>query len=242
MQQRTRRSAGTRRVLPLGLLLLLLALVTAAGIILALTANQPPAPAAIPVSPSLPPLTLRAQERALIGNSAPVAVAAPAAAPPAFPPLSARDPQNVWFSLPLAWPTRGDMTTLFWEEGPYWIGGHHQGIDLAAKEGTAVRAASAGIVLAANPKSSRGYGTHIVLDHGYGVQTLYAHLSAMAVEPGQRVARGEPIGAVGNTGYSFGAHLHFEVHVDGNLTNPLLFLPDFPKRGLLSTPHSPRME
>lgn len=243
MQQPSRSGASAGVPLPLALLLgLLVVAVAAAGTILSLTASPPPAPAAVPISPRLT-LNPQYEESFPVRNPAAFAVAAAeAASEPARPPLSAVGAPRAWLSLPFAWPARGQLSTLFWEEGPYWIGGHHQGLDIANQEGEAVRAASGGVVVAASAESSRGYGTHIVVDHGYGVETLYAHLSALEVEVGQQVERGDLIGRLGNTGYSFGAHLHFELHVDGALVDPLLFLPDFPGRGLGALPHWERAE
>jgi murein DD-endopeptidase MepM/ murein hydrolase activator NlpD len=69
-----------------------------------------------------------------------------------------------------------------------------------------------------------GYGKVLVLDHGYGVKTRYAHLAEIFVKPGDRIARGEKVGAVGNTGRSTGPHLHYEVRVNGIPENPRKFI------------------
>jgi murein DD-endopeptidase MepM/ murein hydrolase activator NlpD len=70
-----------------------------------------------------------------------------------------------------------------------------------------------------------GYGTEVIVDHGKGLRTLYAHLSQLDVAAGQWAAQGQLIGLVGSTGYSTGPHLHFEVHQNDELRNPLAFLP-----------------
>ncbi len=116
----------------------------------------------------------------------------------------------------LAWPTAGKLTQKYW--------GRHPGIDIAAHKGNAVQAADSGFVVAAG-WSSVGYGYHIVIDHGNGIQTLYAHLSRYAVNAGDTVSRGQVIGYVGSTGNSTGPHLHFEVRVRGAHRNPLGMLP-----------------
>jgi murein DD-endopeptidase MepM/ murein hydrolase activator NlpD len=100
----------------------------------------------------------------------------------------------------------------------------HSGVDIAAPSGTPIRAAAAGTVIVAT-KADTGYGWRIVVDHGGGVTTLYAHLSAFSVDPGARVARGQVIGAVGQTGLATGPHLHFEVRVNGAPNDPIQYLP-----------------
>ena len=89
----------------------------------------------------------------------------------------------------------------------------HTGVDLAADEGTPVLAASAGLVLLV--ESISGYGTTVLLDHGEGWQTLYAHLLSTSVATGQRLNQGEVLGAVGMTGSASGPHLHFELRRRG---------------------------
>ncbi len=94
----------------------------------------------------------------------------------------------------------------------------HAGMDFAANIGTPVYVTGDGVVILADWK--QGYGKCIIIDHGYGFQTVYAHLNDYKVRPGQKVARGEQIGEVGNTGKSTGPHLHYEVHVKGSPDNP----------------------
>jgi murein DD-endopeptidase MepM/ murein hydrolase activator NlpD len=94
----------------------------------------------------------------------------------------------------------------------------HSGIDLAAPAGTPVVATSSGRVEMAG--WSGGYGILVELDHGGSVETRYAHLSAVAVRPGQQVKAGQVIGYVGSTGRSTGPHLHYETRVAGRPTNP----------------------
>ncbi|GLV46834.1 peptidase M23 [Thermus sp. LT1-2-5] len=124
----------------------------------------------------------------------------------------------------MRWPLAGGfrITTYFGQRGVFQR--YHTGIDLAAPYGTPILAAKSGQVEVAG-WSSVGYGFHVVLDHGGGVETLYAHMSRIAVRPGAWVEAGEVIGYVGSTGWSTGPHLHFEVRVGGVARNPLSYLP-----------------
>ena len=98
----------------------------------------------------------------------------------------------------------------------------HAGMDFSAKTGTPIYATGDGKVFKVS-KSKRGYGNHVVIDHGYGYKTLYAHMSKTAVKRNQRLSRGDVIGFVGNTGKSVAPHLHYEVHKDGKKINPVNF-------------------
>ena len=98
----------------------------------------------------------------------------------------------------------------------------HEGMDFTAKKGTPIFATGDGVVARADNTVS-GYGNHIVIRHGYGYETLYGHLSKYKCRAGQRVKRGEIIGFVGSTGRSEGPHLHYEVHKNGKVVNPLNF-------------------
>lgn len=98
----------------------------------------------------------------------------------------------------------------------------HEGMDFSAKTGTPIYATGDGIIDRADNNAS-GYGNHIVIRHGFGYETLYAHLSKYNVRAGQRVKRGDIIGYVGSTGRSEAPHLHYEVHKNGAVVNPLNF-------------------
>ena len=112
------------------------------------------------------------------------------------------------------WPTAGSTTSEF---GSRW-GRLHAGIDIAASTGTPIWAALPGTVVVAGRQG--GYGNLVVLDHGTGKTTVYAHQSRLAVREGQQVDQGQVIGYVGNTGQSTGPHLHFETRQDGAPRNP----------------------
>ncbi|MEN9981466.1 MAG: hypothetical protein RL542_1253 [Bacteroidota bacterium] len=98
----------------------------------------------------------------------------------------------------------------------------HEGMDFTAKTGTPIYATGDGVVARAD-NSASGFGNHIVIRHGYGYETLYAHLSKYKARAGQRVKRGDIIGYVGSTGRSEAPHLHYEVHKDNKVVNPLNF-------------------
>ena len=98
----------------------------------------------------------------------------------------------------------------------------HAGMDFSAKTGTPIYATGDGKIYKVR-KSRRGYGNHVIIDHGYGYKTLYAHMKKYVVRRGQKVKRGEVIGYVGSTGTSVAPHLHYEVHKDGRKINPVNF-------------------
>mgnify|MGYP005844887563 CR=1 FL=1 len=98
----------------------------------------------------------------------------------------------------------------------------HTGLDFTAPVGTEIYATGDGIIKEVNSEP-RGYGNHIIISHGFGYETLYAHMSKFNVRTGQKVKRGEVIGFVGNTGTSTGPHLHYEVIKNGEKINPINF-------------------
>ncbi len=99
----------------------------------------------------------------------------------------------------------------------------HNGVDLAAPKGRTVSATRAGVVITA--EWSDAYGFYVVIDHGDGFQSLYAHMTHYVVSVGETVSQGEKIGEVGSTGYSTGPHLHFEIHYNGTPVNPCEYAP-----------------
>ena len=96
----------------------------------------------------------------------------------------------------------------------------HEGIDFSSGTGTPIYATGDGTVVKAR-RTSGGYGNMVVIDHGFGYQTLYGHMYTIGVLEGNNVKRGDIIGTVGSTGYSKGPHLHYEVHVNGHHVNPI---------------------
>lgn len=114
------------------------------------------------------------------------------------------------------WPAAGQITQGYWDR--------HRALDIGTWKGAPVLAADSGYVVAAGMDDS-GYGRMVVIDHGNGFQTLYAHLQVYYVEPGASIAKGEQIGDAGSTGNSSGPHLHFEVIQNGVQRNPFGYLP-----------------
>jgi hypothetical protein len=98
----------------------------------------------------------------------------------------------------------------------------HEGVDIAARSGTSIRVPGKGVVVFSGKQG--GYGNVIVINHGYGIRTRYAHNSANLVKVGDRVAKGQVIARVGSTGISTGPHVHFEVEVNGNVVDPIKFV------------------
>lgn len=116
-----------------------------------------------------------------------------------------------------AWPTSGNVTQGYW--------GGHAALDVGSWTGAPVKAADSGYVVYVGRGWSSGYGNHVIVDHGNGYTTLYAHLNSVFVNVGENLGRGQQLGTVGNTGNSTGPHLHFEIRYQGVRRNPYSFLP-----------------
>ncbi len=174
------------------------------------TLDVPPAPVpgdpatAGPSTPTATPTPAHPERSAAAGGAESKGTATPTHASP---------------DTPLAWPLKGVLY------GRYGVraGRRHDGIDIAAPEGTAVGAAAEGTVIYAGEQA--GYGAIVIIRHDGGLVTLYAHASRVLVEEGARVRRGQAIARVGQTGKTSGPHLHFEVRDGTRPRNPLLFLP-----------------
>lgn len=116
-----------------------------------------------------------------------------------------------------AWPVSGHITQQFWHG--------HRAIDVGARAGAPIVAADSGYVIKASHGWNGGYGRMVMIDHGNGFVSLYAHMNTVYVRQGENVAKGEQLGTVGNTGRSTGPHLHFEIRQNGAARNPFYFLP-----------------
>ena len=133
-------------------------------------------------------------------------------------------PNMVRLNGKMMWPVDGKVSSPFGK----WRGKHmHQGIDIPMPHGTPIRAANTGVITRTGNNSTmgfRGYGNFILMDHGSGVHTFYAHCSSVSVREGQRVMQGQIIGYVGSTGRSTANHLHFEVRVNDTKVDPMPYL------------------
>lgn len=202
--RKTGRSRARVARLVRGTVLSLLTTVTWAGLL----ADPATSPAAL--AAQVRPLTLHDElSWALAERSVHLGAAASRSAPPA--------PEVVW-------PVSGALTGWFGERR----GDHrHPGIDVDNDTGAAVVAAAAGNVVSAGPAPAgySGYGTMVLLAHGDGLTSIYAHLSRVTVRSGQQVTPGQLIGAVGTTGNVTGSHLHFELRRRGVAVDPKAWLP-----------------
>ena len=127
-------------------------------------------------------------------------------------------------ATPSMWPISGWLSSMFGSRtDPFTEGTEfHQGLDISADYGTPVKAAADGVIESA--AYANGYGNAVVIKHGFGMSTRYGHLTKFAVAPGKQVKRGDVIGYVGATGRATGAHLHYEILINGQQVNPLRFL------------------
>ena len=128
-------------------------------------------------------------------------------------------------ATPSIMPSNGWLTSAFSQMRAHpilHIDRPHEGIDVSAPSGTPIEAPAAGVVVSAGWET--GFGNCVVLDHGFGVVTKYAHASRLLVRAGQHVKRGERIALVGSTGLATGPHLHYEVHVNGKPVDPLRYV------------------
>lgn len=129
-----------------------------------------------------------------------------------------------WVNLanaPTLWPIMGRITSSFGERTDPFAGDEgefHRGIDIAAPTGTPIHATGDAVVASAGWGS--GYGREVILDHGHGITTRYAHMASITVVPDENVTRGQVIGYVGLSGHTTGAHLHYEVRINDTAVNP----------------------
>jgi len=136
------------------------------------------------------------------------------------------DQKQLLASTPSIWPVRGYLSSRFGNRTDPFTGApdFHPGIDISTPRGTKIHAPAAGLVVSVGERG--GYGKSIIVDHGFGVMTRYAHMDGYNVKAGQRVKRGDLLGFVGNTGRSVAPHLHYEVWVNDRLQNPIHFILD----------------
>lgn len=128
--------------------------------------------------------------------------------------------KKIALGINLIKPVSGTVTSRF---GGRW-GKTHKGIDIGAPKGTSIKAAAAGTVITSSYGYNGGYGNYVVISHGNGIETAYGHCNSLSVKVGQKVSQGQVIATVGNTGRSFGNHLHLEIRVNGVAQNPQNYL------------------
>ena len=141
-----------------------------------------------------------------------------------------KDQHELFRATPLSWPTQGHLTSYFGVrkfpldsiDSEEHSKEFHRGIDIANGDGTPVRATADGVVRLASWQG--GYGRLIILDHGRGYRTYYAHNSKILVKPGDPIKRGQVISLMGTSGMSTGYHLHYEVWQNGQALNPIKFV------------------
>jgi hypothetical protein len=124
----------------------------------------------------------------------------------------------------LIWPVKGRISSQFGRRG---MTGFHSGIDIPAHKGTPIKAIADGLIIVStkNLDGYSGYGKIVIIDHGDGIKTLYAHNNKNLVDIGQCIKAGEIIAEVGSSGNASGSHLHFEIRKDGKPVDPLTYLP-----------------
>ena len=145
----------------------------------------------------------------------------------------AADKEKMLSAIPSIKPVREDMlhagldalSGFGWRVHPiHHVRRFHKGIDFSASSGTAIQATGDGVVEIASVNG--GYGNCVIVNHGFGYQTLYGHMMRIDVKAGQKIKKGERLGVVGSTGSSTGPHCHYEVHFNGNIVDPLPFCLD----------------
>ncbi len=134
------------------------------------------------------------------------------------------DKDSFLHSTPTLMPANGHLTSSYGPRMSPYAGRvkMHEGLDIGAPIGTMIVAPADGVVTYSGPKP--GFGNFVQIDHGYGVETIFGHASSVNVKKGQKVSRGDKIATVGNTGYSTGPHVHYEVRVNGTPVDPLYYV------------------
>lgn len=162
--------------------------------------------------------SLKVGQVLIVRDGTPPTIAAPKPKPQ--PQYLAQGPSSPAFSAPgggtFIWPTGGSITQYF-----AW---YHPGVDIANRAAPGISASDGGRVVVAGWPDNSGYGNRVIIDHGNGYTSLYAHLSNIYVTVGDSISRGQLIGQMGSTGRSTGTHLHLEIHFKGVPLNPLAIL------------------
>ncbi|MBP9679908.1 MAG: peptidoglycan DD-metalloendopeptidase family protein [Bacteriovorax sp.] len=134
------------------------------------------------------------------------------------------DKESFLRSTPTLMPANGHLTSNYGPRMSPYAGRikMHEGLDIGAPTGTPIVAPADGVITFSGAKP--GFGNFVQIDHGYGVETIFGHASSLSVKKGQKITRGDKIATVGNTGYSTGPHVHYEVRVNGTPVDPLYYV------------------
>jgi murein DD-endopeptidase MepM/ murein hydrolase activator NlpD len=187
----------------------------------AATATPEPEPTEEPTEvPTEEPTEVPATDTPEPEASATPEAVAPTATPPAKATATPKSSGSSASKSGFIWPASGPISSYFGPSHPLGID-----IDFYANPNQPVGAAAAGTVTFAGGDPCCSYGYYVIIDHGNGFETLYGHFSKLMVTTGQKVTQGQTLGLGGHTGYATGDHLHFEVHLNGAIVNPLNYLP-----------------
>ena len=132
--------------------------------------------------------------------------------------------ESILKSTPSLMPAIGNLTSPYGPRLSPYAGRikFHEGIDIGAPVGTPIVAPADGVITFSGPKP--GFGNFVQIVHGYGIETIFGHMASLHVKKGEKVSRGTKIATVGNTGYSTGPHLHYEVRVNGTPVDPIYYI------------------
>ncbi|MEK7606719.1 MAG: M23 family metallopeptidase [Patescibacteria group bacterium] len=163
-----------------------------------------------------PTVTLEVGQRLIVPGGVPYRAPTPVSRPPTAIPAPAVRPAPAPKVAGMLWPTESRRITQYFS----W---RHPALDIAAPKGTPIYASDDGVVIFVEQRYT-GYGWQVMVDHGNGLKTRYAHASKIYVKKGQRVSKGDVLALMGSTGKSTGPHLHFEIYVSGRRVNPFTYV------------------
>ena len=167
-------------------------------------------------------VNLSTEDSILVANLSPIVNSSAILDTPEPDAVPKTEQQMLLKAIPSLWPVKGYVTKEFYMTGGEKNANYHPGMDIAAKRDTPVRTSAEGVVITSGWDDVYGY--QVIVDHGFGIYSLYGHNTRNLVKGGERVARGQTIAFVGSTGKSTAPHLHFEVRQNGVPVNPRNYL------------------